>query len=61
MLDLLNRPEMSEEEVCTSTGASLENFRRWQRRVLNAQAGLPPLTDDTTDTDDTRTTDTAEV
>ena len=42
VLVLLNRPEMSEQEVCASTGASLDNFKRWQRRVLNAQAGLPP-------------------
>ena len=32
----LNRPEMSEQEVCASTGASLTNFKRWRRRVLNA-------------------------
>ena len=38
----LNRPEMSEQEVCASTGASFNNFKTWQRRVLNAQAGLPP-------------------
>lgn len=42
VLDLLNRPEMSEQEVCASTGASFQNFKRWQRRVLNVQAGLPP-------------------
>ena len=33
----LNRPEMSEREVCASTGASFGNFKRWRRRVLNAQ------------------------
>ena len=32
----LNRPEMSEREVCASTGASFGNFKRWRRRVLNA-------------------------
>ena len=32
----LNRPEMSDQEVCSSTGASLTNFKRWRRRVLNA-------------------------
>ena len=42
VLVLLDRPEMSEQEVCASTGASSTNFKRWQRRVLNAQAGLPP-------------------
>ena len=45
VLVLLNRPEMSEQEICASTGASLDNFKRWQRRVLNAQAGLPPPAD----------------
>ena len=38
----LDHPEMSEREVCASTGASSTNFKRWQRRVLKAQAGLPP-------------------
>ena len=46
VIDLLNRPEMSEQEVCASTGASFDDFKRWQRRVLNAQAGLPPPTDE---------------
>ena len=32
----LNHPEMSEQEVCASTGASKTNFKRWRRRVLNA-------------------------
>ena len=32
----LNRPEMSEQEVCASTGASLTNLKRWRNRVLNA-------------------------
>ena len=32
----LNHPEMSEQEVCASTGASSTNFKRWRRRVLNA-------------------------
>ena len=36
VLVLLNRPEMSEEEVCASMGVSSRNFRRWQSRVLNA-------------------------
>ena len=40
VLTLLDRPEMSEQEVCASTGASLRNFKRWQSQVLNAQAGL---------------------
>ena len=46
VLVLLDRPEMSEQEVCASTGASFDDFKRWQRRVLNAQAGLPPPTDE---------------
>ena len=28
--------EMSEQEVCASTGASLTNLKRWRNRVLNA-------------------------
>ena len=32
----LNHPEMSDQEVCASTGASKTNFKRWRRRVLNA-------------------------
>jgi len=32
----LNRPELSDQEVCASTGASLTNFKRWRRRVVNA-------------------------
>ena len=39
-LVLLNRPEMSEQEVCASMGVSSRNFKRWQSRVLSAQAGL---------------------
>ena len=42
VLVLLNRPELSEQEVCASTGASLTTFKKWRRLVLNAQAGLPP-------------------
>jgi len=42
-LVLLNRPEMSEEEVCASTGASLNSCKKWRRKVLDAQAGLPSL------------------
>ena len=41
-LVLLNRPEMSEEEVCASTGASLNSCKKWRRKVLDAQVGLPP-------------------
>ena len=40
VLTLLDRPGMSEQEVCASTGASSRNFKRWQSQVLNAQAGL---------------------
>ena len=36
VLVLLNRPEMSEQEVCASMGVSSRNFQRWQSRVLNA-------------------------
>jgi hypothetical protein len=32
----LNRPDMSAQEVCASTGASLTNLKRWRNRVLNA-------------------------
>ena len=37
---LLERPEMSEEEVYTSTGASMSNFKRWRKRVQSAQLGV---------------------
>ena len=40
VLILLEHPEMSEQEVCASTGASSRTFKRWQSQVLNAQAGL---------------------
>ena len=34
---LLERPEMlSEEQACTSTGASFSNFKRWRKRVQSA-------------------------
>jgi len=39
VLLLLNRPEMSQEEACTSTGASRSNFKRWRKRVQSAQLG----------------------
>ena len=42
VLVLLNRPEMSEQEVCASTGASLNSCKKWRRKVLDAQVGLPP-------------------
>ena len=41
-LVLLNRPEMSEEAVCAYTGASLNSCKKWRRKVLDAQVGLPP-------------------
>ena len=41
-LVLLNRPEMREEEVCAYTGASLNSCKKWRRKVLDAQVGLPP-------------------
>ena len=40
-LVLLNRPDMSEQEVCASTGTSIASCKKWRRKVLNAQAGLP--------------------
>ena len=30
----LNRPEISEREVCASTGASSRSFKRWKSKVL---------------------------
>ena len=38
----LERPELSCEEACASTGASLSNFRKWRRRVHLARLNLPP-------------------
>ena len=35
----LERLEMSEEEAYTSTGASMSNFKKWQKRVQRAQLG----------------------
>ena len=35
----LERPEMSEEEAYTSTGASKSNFKKWRKRVQSAQLG----------------------
>ena len=49
VLVLLNHPERSKHAVCASTGASATNFKRWHKRVLNAQAGLPPHTQLTRD------------
>ena len=40
LLKLLERPEMSEEEAYTSTGASMSNFKRWRKRVQSAQLGV---------------------
>ena len=40
-LVLLNRPDMTEQEVCASTGTSIASCKKWRRKVLNAQAGLP--------------------
>ena len=40
VLRLLQRPEMSEEEACTSTGASTSSFKRWHKRVQSAQLGV---------------------
>ena len=38
----MNRPEMSEQEAYTSTGASLSNFKKWRRRIQHAELDLPP-------------------
>ena len=38
----LERPELSCEEACASSGASLSNFRKWRRRVHLARLNLPP-------------------
>ena len=35
----LDRPGMNDIEAYTSTGASMSNFKKWRRRVLNAQLG----------------------
>ena len=35
----LERPEMSEEEAYTSTGASVSNFKKWRNRVQRVQLG----------------------
>ena len=40
LLKLLERPEMSEEEAYTSTGASVSNFKRWKKKVQSAQLGV---------------------
>ena len=42
VLLLLDRPEMSEKEAYTSTGASMSNFKKWRKRIRHAQLGLPP-------------------
>ena len=38
----MNRPEMSEKEAYTSTGASMSNFKKWRRRIQHAEHDLPP-------------------
>ena len=38
----MNRPEMSEKEAYTSTGASMSNFKKWRRRIQHAELNLPP-------------------
>ena len=40
VLMLLERPEMSDEEAYTFTGASLTNFKRWRKQVQSAQLGV---------------------
>ena len=41
VLILLDHPEMSEHEICASTGASSRNFKRWKSKVLKL-GPLPP-------------------
>ena len=36
----LDRPGMKDIEVCTSTGASMSNYKKWRRRVEHAQLDL---------------------
>ena len=36
VLMLLERPEMSDEEACTSAGASIFTFKSWRKRVQSA-------------------------
>ena len=38
VLMLLERPEMSDEEAYTFTGASLTNFKRWRKQVQSLQS-----------------------
>ena len=38
VLMLLERPEMSDEEAYTFTGASLSNFKRWRKQVQSPQS-----------------------
>ena len=40
VLMLLERPEMSDEEALTSTGASLSNLKRWRKHMQSAQLGV---------------------
>ena len=42
VLLLLERPRMSCEEACASTGASRSNFAKWHRKVRHAQLDSPP-------------------
>ena len=37
----LERPSLSCEEVCESTGASTSNFKKWRRRVHQVRLNLP--------------------
>ena len=43
VLMVLERPEMSDEEAYTSTGASISNFKRWRNQVQSAQLGVSLL------------------
>ena len=35
----LERPEMSDKEAYSSTGASITNFKRWRKQVQHARCG----------------------
>ena len=37
----LERPSLSCEEACESTGASMSNFKKWRRRVHQARLNVP--------------------
>ena len=40
LLQLDTQPRISDQEAYTSTGASMSNFLKWRKRVINVQRGL---------------------